>query len=128
MMGRRGPPASPVRAGVLFSVPTLTTKTSMAFTLPFQKFWTWLQTHPNCIVRAGTQEVEIFDDDDYHWHFTTEPDGYLLCQVIRGKKLVGELAVSAGDITYVQAEPGEEEEFRFELVAEGDGKDRKSIA
>jgi hypothetical protein len=105
-----------------------TTKTALAFTLPFQKFWSWLQNHPNCILRAGTSEVELFDDDDFHWHFAAEPDGFLVCQVIRGKKLVGELAVSPADITYVQAEPGTEDEYRFELVAEGDGGDRKSIA
>ena len=23
-------------------------------TLPFESFWTWLSSHPNCILRAGT--------------------------------------------------------------------------
>jgi hypothetical protein len=94
--------------------------TSVAFTLPFTKFWTWLQTHPNCIVRAGTPEVVIFDDDDLHWHFGHEDDGTLLVQVIRGKKLLGELAIAPTDVTYVQVEPGEGEEFRFELLSESE--------
>jgi hypothetical protein len=39
---------------------------------------------------------------------------------MRGKKLYGELAVTPGDVTYVQAEPGEGEEFRFDLLGDGD--------
>jgi hypothetical protein len=95
-------------------------QTAVAFTLPFTKFWTWLQTHPNCIVRAGTPEVVLFDDDDLHWHFGHEEDGTLLVQLIRGKKLLGEIAIAPGEVTYVQAEPGEGEEFRFELLGEGE--------
>jgi len=34
-----------------------------AATLSFQAFWTWLQAHPNCILRAGTPEVVLYDDD-----------------------------------------------------------------
>ena len=34
-------------------------------TLTFDKFWTWIQAHPNCILRAGTPESVIFDDDDF---------------------------------------------------------------
>jgi hypothetical protein len=93
---------------------------TVAYTLPFSKFWNWLQAHPNCIVRAGTPEVVLFDDDDLHWHFGHEDDGTLLVQLIRGKKLLGELAIAPGDVTYVQAEPGEADEFRFELLGEGE--------
>ena len=32
------------------------------FTLPFEKFWNWLVTHPNCILRAGTPEAVLYDD------------------------------------------------------------------
>jgi hypothetical protein len=95
-------------------------KTTVAFTLPFSKFWTWLNQHPNCILRAGTPEVVLFDDDDLHWHFSTEDDGTLLVQVIRGKTLLGELAITPNDVTYVQVEPGEGEEVRFDLQGEGD--------
>ena len=96
------------------------TSPKVAFTLPFSKFWTWVQAHLNCIVRAGTPEVVLFDDDDLHWHFGQEEDGTLLVQVIRGKKLMGEMAIAPSEVTYVQAEPGEGEEFRFELLGEGE--------
>ncbi len=96
------------------------TQTSVAFTLPFTKFWSWLQAHPNCIVRAGTPEVVLFDDDDLHWHFGHEDDGTLLVQLIRGKKVLGEIAITPSDVTYVQAEPGDADEFRFELLGESD--------
>jgi hypothetical protein len=95
-------------------------KTTVAFTLPFAKFWTWLNLHPNCILRAGTPEVVLFDDEDLHWHFSTEDDGTLLVQLIRGKKLLGEIAIAPNDVTYVQVEPGEGEEVRFDLQGEGD--------
>jgi hypothetical protein len=95
--------------------------TSTSFTLPFSKFWTWIAQHPNCILRAGTPEVVLFDDEDLHWHFGTEDDGTLVVQVIRGKKLYGEIAITPGDVTYVQVEPGEGEEVRFDLV--GDASD-----
>src|SRR6186713_2537787 len=85
----------------------MSTQTSVAFTLPFSKFWTWVQSHPNCILRAGTPEAVLFDDDDLHWHFSREDDGTLIVQLMRGKKLYGELAVTPGDVTYVQAEPGD---------------------
>jgi hypothetical protein len=92
-----------------------------SFTLPFSKFWSWVQLHPNCILRAGTPDAVLFDDDDLHWHFSVEGDGTYLVQLIRGKKLMGELALVPADITYVQVEPGEGEEFRFECVIEAEG-------
>ncbi len=95
-------------------------QTSVAYTLPFTKFWAWVQLHPNCIVRAGTPEVVLFDDDDLHWHFGHDEDGTLLVQLIRGKKLFGEMAIAPSDVTYVQVEPADGEEFRFELLGEGE--------
>ena len=95
-------------------------QTSVAYTLPFTKFWAWVQLHPNCIVRAGTPEVVLFDDDDLHWHFGHDEDGTLLVQLIRGKKLFGEMAIAPADVTYVQVEPADGEEFRFELLGEGE--------
>ena len=95
-------------------------QTSTAFTLPFSKFWSWVTQHPNCILRAGTPEAMLFDDDDLHWHFGTEEDGTLLVQTIRGKKLLGEIAIAPHEVSYVQVEPGEGEEVRFELLGAGD--------
>jgi hypothetical protein len=96
------------------------TKTQVAFTLPMAKFWSWLVLHPNCIVRAGTPDAVLFDDEDLHWHFESDEDGSQLVQVIRGKKLLGELAFMPSEVTYVQVEPGDSEEYRFDLVSSDD--------
>jgi hypothetical protein len=92
-------------------------------TLPFDTFWSYLQAHPNCILQAGTPEASLHDDEDFHWHFTSEPDGTLVVEVIRGKKLIGDLAIPPAQIAYVQVEAGEHEEFRFDCIGEGE-KDR----
>lgn len=86
-------------------------------TLPFDRFWTWLQSHANCILRAGTPEAVLFDDDDLHWHFGTDRSD-LLVQIVRGKVVLGELVVIPSEITYVQVEPGEGDEFLFECISE----------
>ena len=75
--------------------------------------------HPNCIVRAGTPESVLYDDDDLHWHFAAEEGHTLLVQVVRGKRLMGELLVEPEQVSYVQALPPEnEDEHLFELIAE----------
>jgi hypothetical protein len=92
--------------------------------LNFEEFWTWLAGHPNCILRAGTDDVVLFDDDDLYWHFTADPEGERIVQVLRGKRLIGEIAVEPQRISYVQAAEAEQpDEFPFELVAE-EGDDR----
>ena len=94
------------------------------FTLPFETFWNWVITHPNCILRAGTPESVLYDDDDLHWHFASEETATLLVQVLRGKRLIGELLVDPDQITYVQGVAGEHEgEHVFELISETE-KDR----
>ncbi len=93
--------------------------TPVATTMSFEKFWTWLQGHVNCIVRAGTPEAVLFDHEDFHWTVFSEDDHTLLVQVARGKELVGEVVVFPTEIAYVQTEPGEQEgEFVFECVIE----------
>ena len=89
-------------------------------TLPFDTFWSWLLLHPNCILRAGTADAVVFDDDDLHWHFAA--DGALLfVQVIRGKRLLGEVVVDSERVAYAQALGEDREgEFLFELVEEGE--------
>ena len=37
-------------------------------TLSFDEFWEWLMGHPNCILRAGTPDTILFDDEDFYWH------------------------------------------------------------
>lgn len=91
------------------------------FTLPFDAFWNWVITHPNCILRAGTPEAVLYDDDDLHWHFTTEETATLLVQVLRGKRLVGEMLLDPEQVTYVQGVAGQrEDEHVFELITESE--------
>jgi hypothetical protein len=89
-----------------------------ATTLPFDKFWTWVQAHANCIVRAGTPDALLFDHDDYHWHLAAEDELTMVVQLVRGKELVGEIVVFSSEIAYVQCEAGEAEEYIFECVVE----------
>lgn len=91
-----------------------------ATTLSFEAFWSWMQAHPNCIVRAGTPEAVVYDDEDVHWHFAGEGTDTLVVQALRGKKLVGEILVLPGDVAYVQGVAGDEGEFTFELISEGE--------
>jgi hypothetical protein len=96
-------------------------------TLPFDTFWDWVVTHPNCILRAGSREVVLYDDEDYHWHFAQEGHESLLVQVIRGKRLVGELLIPKDRVAYVQGVLGDQEgEFLFELIS-GDEHDQGSV-
>lgn len=91
------------------------------YTLPFDVFWQWIGTHPNCILRAGTPESIIYDDDDLHWTFVGYENGALGVQVLRGKRFMGEIFIAAEEITYVQGVLGEVEgEFIFELIAESE--------
>jgi len=87
--------------------------------IPFDEFWAWLERHQNCLLRAGTGDVVLFDHEDFHWQLLSEGDGVHVIQLVRGKLLVGELVVLSGDISYVQHEPPEGEEFVFECVVEG---------
>ena len=88
-------------------------------TLDFESFWKWLITHPNCILRAGTPESVLYDDEDLHWHFAQENDGTLLVQTLRGKRLLAEFFLDGARIAYVQEVPDEDsDEHTFELVSE----------
>lgn len=88
-------------------------------TLSFDDFWTWVLRHPNCILRAGTQDTVVYDDEDYHWHFAVEGPDTPLVQIIRGKRLVGELLIAKDRIAYVQGSVGDVEgEHLFDLIIE----------
>ena len=91
------------------------------YTLDFQTFWRWLVVHPNCILRAGTPEAVLYDDDDLHWHFAMENERTLLIQVLRGKRLVGELLLEPEQVAYVEAVSQEQpDEHTFELITEAE--------
>lgn len=89
-------------------------------TLSLDNFWNWLLGHPNCILRAGTPDTVVFDDDDFHWQFGTE-DTTLFAQVLRGKRLVGEMLMNSEAIAYVEMHGGErEDEVFFDLIVESE--------
>lgn len=87
-------------------------------TLPLDTFWEWLRLHPNCILRAGTPESILYDDDDLHWVFGEEGPT-LVVQMLRGKRLVGEVLIAADQVTYVESLLGDQDgEVIFELISE----------
>jgi hypothetical protein len=101
--------------------------TDVTPTLPFETFWNWLVSHPNCILRAGCREAVIYDDEDYYWHFAQDSHESWLVQVVRGKRLVGELLIPKDRVAYVQGVVGDQEhEFVFELIS-GDDHDQGSV-
>ena len=87
-------------------------------TLSFDAFWTWLQDHLSCIQRIATPDAVIFDDDDLHWYLGPL-DNANVAQVIRGKRLMGEILIDPERVAYVQF-LGEERsgEFVFEAISE----------
>src|SRR5512136_489800 len=93
-------------------------------TLAFDKFWRWLKQHPNCILRAGTPDVWLHDQDDLHRHVDEDPERNPSVQLLRGKQLLAEIVLDVRDVLFVQAtpdgEPGEGH-FLFEVV--GGGRD-----
>ena len=94
---------------------------AVATTVAFDKFWTWLAGHANCILRAGTPEVVLLDHDDFHWTLITEDEQTLVVQLARAKELVGELIVFPAEIAYVQVEPTEADgEWLFECIVENE--------
>ncbi|QFT54160.1 hypothetical protein [Microbulbifer sp. THAF38] len=94
----------------------------MPLTIPFKEFWPWLTEHPNCILRAGTPESVVYDDDDYYWRFAEEDTRTLLVQVMRGKRPVAEFFIEPSHIASVQVGPGERGEYNFDLMTEIHGQ------
>ncbi|MBX5480475.1 MAG: hypothetical protein IRZ16_01310 [Myxococcaceae bacterium] len=93
-------------------------------TLKFERFWKWLREHANCILRAGTDEVWLFDDDDLHWHLEEDAHRSPVVQLMRGKRVLAELVMDVRDVLFVQATPegqpqNGEQPTLFELVTAG---------
>lgn len=91
-------------------------------TITFDRFWRWLKRHPNCILRAGTPDATLYDDEDLHWHLDEEEDRTPSVQLLRGKQLLAELAIEVRDVLFVQMLPdpdGGQGQFLFELVGGG---------
>ncbi|MEM1179074.1 MAG: hypothetical protein AAGM22_12065 [Acidobacteriota bacterium] len=92
-------------------------------TLPFETFWGWLTQHTNCILRAGTPEAILYDDEALHWQFYAESESTLLIQAVRGKRLAGEILIEPELISYVEMHEGEQEgEFVFDLISENENE------
>ena len=88
--------------------------------LSFPEFWAWLQAHFNCILRAGTQDLALFDDEDAHWRFGAyDPDSRLV-QFSRGKRVLAEMVIFTARVSYVQVSELGPEEFLYELVYDED--------
>lgn len=94
---------------------------SQGISLQFDKFWTWLTGHANCLLRAGTPEVMLLDNDDFHWQLRQEDEHSFVVQLCRAKDVVAEMLVFPAEVAYVQVEAGEhEDEFLFECVVENE--------
>lgn len=98
----------------------MTSKTETAPPLTFERFWRWLLDHPNCVVRAGSEQCLLLDHDDFHWDFLEEEDGHVIVQLVKGKALVAELIISRRDVQFVQASVDPENAaagyWMFELI------------
>jgi len=87
--------------------------------LSIAEFWSWLINHPNCILRAGTPETVVYDDEALHWGFGAEEPETLIIQAIRGKRPVGEILVVPDQVSWVRGAQGDiEGEYLFELMSE----------
>lgn len=78
--------------------------------------------HPNCILRAGTPDVLLFDHDDFHWHLAVEDERTYVVQLARAKELIGELVMLVDDIAYVHCHMSDNEEFVCECVIESEAR------
>ncbi len=88
-------------------------------TLSFDRFWRWLRGHANCIVRAGTPDVYLHDQEAFHWHLEEDAERNPVVQLVWAKLLVAEIVLEVREVLYVEATPdegGEEGQFLFELV------------
>lgn len=72
-------------------------------TLKFDRFWKWLREHPNCILRAGTEEIWLFDQEELHWHLEEDAHRNPVVQLISGKRVFAELVMDVRDVLFVQA-------------------------
>jgi hypothetical protein len=92
-------------------------------TIEFDRFWRWLKRHAGCILRAGTPDSYLYDQDDLHWHLEEDDDRVPVVQLMRGKQVLGELVLEVREVLFVQAVPdpeGEPGQFVFELVGGGE--------
>jgi hypothetical protein len=96
-------------------MPTSTTSAP----LTFDAFWRWLSDHRNCVLRVGSNDVVLMDNELVHWDFFDEEERAVV-QAIVGKALVGEVIIERADVLFVQASPDVEQPgsnaWSFELI------------
>ncbi len=89
-------------------------------TLTFDRFWRWLQDHPNCLIEAGTPDCYLVDHDLFHWQLGEDEENGPYVQLSFGKEAVGELLLDSRDVLFVQARPdatdAEPNRTLFELI------------
>ncbi len=89
-------------------------------TMTFEKFWRWLKHHVNCILRAGSSEVWLYDQEACHWHLEEDDERNPTVQLVWGKNVVGEMVLDVREVVFVQAMPDPESDqpsqFLFEVV------------
>jgi hypothetical protein len=80
--------------------------------------WSWIHQQPNSVLRARSADTLLFDDQEFNWWLGTD-GATLVAQLIRGKRLIGELAIDPERVAYVENRGEQEEgEHLFELIAE----------
>lgn len=101
---------------------------SLGTALTLEQFWRWLHEHHNCIVRAGTPDAWLYDQDDLHWHLYEDAGGKLGLQLLRGKQTLAELSITHADVAYVDVAPSAETQghFEFQLLG-GDENDMYAV-
>jgi hypothetical protein len=96
------------------------TSSSTAAPLTFDTFWRWVQDHRNCVLRVGSNDVMLMDNEMVHWDFFEEDDGRAVVQAILGKSLVGEVVIERSEVLFVQAspevDPAGSQAWNFELI------------
>lgn len=97
-------------AGAVIGSRAVSTELDKGTTLTFDKFWSWLKGHPNCILRAGTDEVWLFDQEEFHWHLEEDGTRGAGVQLVAGKRVIAEILIDLRDVLFVQASPEEMEE------------------
>jgi hypothetical protein len=92
-------------------------------TLPFDRFWRWLKHHGNCIMRAGTGDTWLLDQEQFHWHLEEDESRNPVVQLVWGKLTVGEMVLDVRDALFVQATPdpdaSEPGPYLFEVIGGG---------
>lgn len=80
----------------------MSTETSTHVTLTFERFFAWLQEHANCLIRVGSNDTFLYDDELFHWGFERDEDGTPVVQLVFGKNLVGEMVLDVTDDMFVR--------------------------